>query len=525
MPLMRLLFVILSLGWCLPILISAAVLTPASVFGPHAVLQRGGDGVPVWGTAEAGARVAVTFSSEHGTARGTDVADASGRWRVALGPLPEGAVGKLIFETEKGERRVSPDVLVGDVWLCGGQSNMEWTLRKSAGAAEAIVDVNLTKIRQFRVRAAISDEPLASPQGGEWVVCTPETAGDFSALGFFVARDFFRRGGIPQGLINCSWGGTAIETWLSGNAIASGARAELSSVKMRWRQRQEKYPAAKLVYDQAKAAYDAEKQAAEAAGSNFTKRAPRAPSGGPKDRAVPSRAFNAMVHPISGYGVRAVLWYQGEANWEFPREYAGLFAALIEDWRRAWDRPELPFVFVQLPGFGGDGTTCWPILREGQAAALALPKTSMVVTCDLGEPKEIHPRNKEEFADRLAKVIRRDIFGESIVAAGPTLHSASRDGETMRVTLGGVGEGDLAAVLRSAVPKPGAFELAGDDRKFYPASAALAAGGREVIVRTPFVREPVALRYAWRDFPAPVLFNKAGLPAAPFRTDDWVDKP
>ncbi|WP_052362429.1 sialate O-acetylesterase [Geminisphaera colitermitum] len=513
---------LLFVSLLMPTLLAAA-LTPGALFGPYAILQRDRR-VPVWGTADSGERVVVTFSSKQGVVRATDTADEAGRWRVMLGELPEGAAGELIFETEKGERRVSPDVLVGDVWLCGGQSNMEWTVRKSAGAAEAIAEADLPQIRQFRVRPAISDEPLSEPKDGKWVVCSPKTVGEFTALGFFVARDLFRGSGVPQGLINCSWGGTAIETWLSGNAYASGARPELSVVKARWEKRRANYPAAKLAYDQAKAAFEEEKRAAEAAGASFTKRPPRAPSGGPQDRAVPSRAFNAMLNPLAGYGVRAALWYQGEANWQFPREYAGLFAALIEDWRQAWGSPELPFVFMQLPGFGGDGTVCWPILREGQAAALSLPATSLVVTCDLGEPKEIHPANKAEFADRMAKVIQRDVFGESVVASGPVIRSARRDGEVMRVKLAGVGEGDLTPVLRSLAPKPGAFELAGEDRKFHPAAATLVADGREVIVRSSLVRAPVALRYAWRDFPSPVLFNKAGLPAAPFRTDDWLDK-
>jgi sialate O-acetylesterase len=483
------------------------VLSP--LFGDHAVLQRGVP-VPVWGRAEPGEHVVVRFG---GVEAGTDAGE-DGRWQVMLPMLSVGMRGELVCASASG-RTTSLDVMTGDVWLCTGQSNMEWTLHKSANGDQEVAAAHFPEIRQFRVKQVTSDVPLAEP-AGRWVVCLPETAGDFTAVGYFFARDLWNRNRVPQGLINASWGGTPIEIWIPSETYAGASRPELVKVSQRWTKLREAYPDAKMKYDKALESFNEEKRQAQKAGQTFSKIEPKAPS-----RGVLSRAFNAMVHPLAPFAIRAVVWYQGEANWQFPREYGGLLGGLIEGWRTAWHQPELPFVIVQLPGYGGDGMTCWPFLREGQQSAAKLPSTALVVTCDLGESKSIHPVEKKAFGERVSLVIRRSVFGEDVIAAGPTVLSTKVDGASMRIKLAAAQNQGEKPVLRSSPLRTGAFELAGADHKFYPAAAILE--GDAVTVSTPMVPAPVALRYAWREFPSPVLFNQAGLPSAPFRTDDWTD--
>jgi sialate O-acetylesterase len=289
-------------------------------------------------------------------------------------------------------------------------------------------------------------------------------------------------------------------------------------VQERWDKIVADYPAAKEKFDRALAEWEEKKKAAEQAGQEFSQPKPKAPDGGPKSRGV-SGAYNAMIHPLAPYTVRAALWYQGEANWKYPGEYGRLLRALMKDWRAKWQDADLPFVIVQLPAYGGDGNVCWPYIREGQAAAVpALPPAGLLVTVDLGEPKEIHPPNKQVFADRLTRTVRRTVFGEDIDDKGPIILSATPEGAAMRVKVEEKGK----IVLRDQPPVLGAFELAGEDRVFHPAAVRLE--GNDLVVSSPAVPAPVALRYAWREFPKPCLFDDQGLPAAPFRTDDWPPK-
>lgn len=481
---------------------------PAALFGDHAVLQRDCP-VAVWGTADPSEAVKVRF----GGVSAEGVADANGLWKVVLPCLTGGEKGTLFFESPKGSA-ASEDVLVGDVWLCAGQSNMEWTLRKSDHAAEETAAADFPEIRQFKV------PPLAKPDlqdqvQGKWSVCTPQTAGDFTAIGYYLAKDLHERSLVPQGLLNCSRGGTQIESWLSPEALAS--QASLSIVMDRWNQLATAYPEAKAEFDVAMDAWNREKAEVEKAGTSFAKPKPVPPGGDPASRGLPSSVHNAMAAPVLPYTKRAVIWYQGEANWQHPPEYKDLLQALIVDWRKKMGQGDLPFAIIQLPSYGTDDTLSWPILREGQAAALQLPATSLVVAMGLGGT-DIHPLNKQDYAARLAPVVRRDVLGEQIVASGPQITSAVTEGSRMRVLLAG----DGTPVLKESPDRVGAFELAGEDRRFYPAKADMDGG--DILVTSDKVPSPVALRYAWRSNPIPVLFNKEGFPAAPFRTDQWIDK-
>ncbi|XHR31003.1 MAG: sialate O-acetylesterase [Chthoniobacteraceae bacterium] len=486
-----------------------AAVEPDRLFGDHAVLQQDVP-VTVWGHAKPCEKVSVRF--QENTVEG--VADASGHWQTQLPPLKTGSPGDLIFETAEG-KKISRDVVVGDVWLCAGQSNMEWTLVKLAPPQKDAAEASFPGIRQFKVAPLASESPVGETKG-EWVVCSPQTAGQFTAIGFFVARDFFRRNGHPQGLINCSWGGTGIETWMSPEALDSSKRK--SVVADRWKQVMDAYPASKVDYDQKLAAWNEERKVSDAAGTVFSQKKP-VPPAGPGDRNEPSGCFNAMMHPLIPCTVRAVLWYQGETNWKYPEEYRNLLEALIWDWRLKWSAPHLPVVIVQLPGYGGDGMKSWPVIREAQSAVSTLPNVALAVTMDLSS-KEVHPLNKQGFGERLAVTIRKNIFGEACIASGPKIVSAVSENGAMRVKV--TNEGGPIVLRECENPqKVGAFEVAGVDRKFYPADARVE--NSDIIVRSHLVPEPVALRYCWRESPDPVLFNAEGFPSPPFRTDDWAD--
>ncbi len=494
------------LFFCFSVAQCVAQLSPSPLFGDHAVLQRERP-VAVWGWANPGSKVVVTFGK-----RSVEVpVDEGGRWMARLPELSGGESGDLIFESGN-ERVVSRDVVVGDVWLCTGQSNMEWTVKKSAEAESETAAAHYPTIRHFKVLPGTSDTPRAEVKG-RWVVCSPETVGDFTAIGYFLAKDLLKETKQPQGLINSSWGGTAIETWLSTEAVDSDPT--LAVLRERWEKAVTNYPAAKERFEKALVDWEAGKKAAEQEGRVFKDAKPKAPDGGPNARGL-SRAYNAMIHPLAPYTIRGDIWYQGEANWKYPTEYGKLLESHIRDIRSKWNDEDLPFIVVQLPGYGGDGNQCWPYIREGQADAVArLPGTGLVVTADLGEPKEIHPTNKQVFGQRVARVLRRVALGEDIEDSGPLLISADREGVGMRVKL----DRGKGVVLRDSGTDLGAFELAGDDRVFHPASAVLESG--DILVTSPAVTQPVALRYAWREFPRPIIFNTGGLPAAPFRSDDW----
>ena len=484
---------------------------PSPLFGNHALLQRSIP-VPIWGTAEPGETLTVTF----GKISDTTTTDESGHWRVQLPAMEGGKTGDLIFKGSKGSV-TSSDVLTGDVWLCAGQSNIEFPLSRAASAPEEIAAAQLPNIRQFKVVPFSSLTPSKELKGN-WVVCSPQRAGEFTAVGYYMARELYKQNSVPQGLINCTRGGTDIESWLSQAALQS--RPEFQVVFDRDKKVAAEYPAKKEAYDKAIAAWNERTQKATPSGIPLTEKRPLPPLGAADDKNRATSCFNGMVYPITPTGIRGIVWYQGENNWAHPDEYQGYLQALIQDWRSCWNRSDLPFLVVQLPNYKGNSSALdihWAELREAQAAALSLPHTGLVVTMDVGDPKEIHYTNKKPVGERLALVARRVVFGETVVDSGPAFVSARQEGHGMRVTFDDKGS---PLVLRPPSLECRSFELAGADRKFYSADAELK--GKDVFVSCPEVPDPVALRYCWRFNPAPVVFNQAGLPAAPFRTDQWV---
>lgn len=455
-----------------------ADVTLAPLFTDHAVLQQG-RAVPVWGRAAAGEHVSVTYRG--GTVGAT--ADPDGRWIVLLGAQPASAEGADLVVAGAQSRVVRTDVVVGEVWLCSGQSNMEFTVddpKRPAfqlqNAKAEVAAANYPLIREFTVGRQVAHAPTGDATGS-WTPCAPATVGAFTAVGYFFARDLHQRLGVPVGIINSTWGGTPIEAWMSPLALA--ADPAFAVVGERWRKGSPVYLA--------------------------------------RPSWEPAGLFNGMINPLLPYGLRGVLWYQGESNANRAAEYHALFAAMITAWRAHAGQPDLPFYWVQLANYvepHNPGGVTWAYLREAQAQALSLPATGMAVTIDLGDPKNIHPHNKQEVGRRLALLAKVRTYGLTGDFSGPVFAGAERAGPGLRVRFR-YAEGGL-----TAADKPlDAFELAGADRKFHPASAVIA--GDTVLVQSPAVPDPVAVRYAWADNPSANLYNGAGLPAAPFRSDNW----
>lgn len=485
---------------------ASAKVSLAPLFRDGAVLQRE-QALPVWGTASAGEKIHVAF---HGQAQDT-VAGADGSWRVRLAPEQASAQPAELVVTGENTVRVT-NVLVGDVWLCSGQSNMEFRVSQANDADKEIAAANFPLLRCFKIPHLVAETPQ-SDCPGEWKVCTPETAGAFTAVGFFFARDLQARLGVPIGLIDSDWGGTFIEAWMSAAALKADPAAKL--IEERWQKVLADFPAKQAVYEKNLAKWTEGEAAAKAAGRPYEKRKPAKPEG-PGSRWLPSGMFNAMIAPLTPAAIRGVLWYQGEANGARGPEYRTLFPGLITQWRAAFGQPALPFGFVQLANLDRavDKTGQeWAWLREAQTGALALPMTGMAVTIDIGNPKNIHPKNKQEVGRRLALWARAQVFHEEVEYAGPRFAAATPEGAALRVSF------THAAGLALHGEGPGAFEVAGEDKKFVPATARV--DGDALVVSAEGLAHPVAVRYAWRNGPSAVLFNGAGLPAGPFRSDRW----
>ncbi len=475
----------------------------APAFSDHAVLQRH-QPVPVWGTAPAGQTIVVAL----GPQRKSAIASADGRWQVTLDPLRADDRPQTLTATCQATTLTRTDILVGEVWLCSGQSNMEWPLRLAKGAAEALPQANEPWLRELASDKRPSDTPaavLATDRG--WVVATPGTAGDFTAVGYFFAQALHRRLGVPIGLVYAAWGGTPIESWVPQPTLEhSSAWPEFEK---QWREALRVFPQRQREYPALDRAWRAADEESRRTGQPNSLPWPHPPVG-PGTAYAPGGLFNGMIHPLAPYALRGILWYQGESNVGHARDYADLFPAMIRDWRALWARPALPFVFVQLPNYadGNPGGTGWAELREAQRAALALPNTAMVVTIDLGEANNLHPTDKRSVGERLEHVVAGRLFGADVEWSGPTVRAATRDGDTVRLRF------DHAAGLQLRGTASG-FELAGADGKFVAATARV--DGDSVTLTAAGVSTPVTVRYAWANQPVSSLYNAAGLPAVPFQ--------
>ncbi|QDH71244.1 sialate O-acetylesterase [Marilutibacter alkalisoli] len=617
------------------------------IFADGMVLQRG-QPIQVWGRAGAGARIEVTLDGDRVRAR----ADADGAWRVELPAREAGGPFTLRIDDGRAARELR-DVLVGDVWLASGQSNMEWPISQSADAEAEIARATDPLIRHFKVPKSWSGEPQWQLAGGDWVASSPDVAGQFSAVAHFFARELRDSTGVPIGIVDSSWGGSRIEAWMDAPALGlDPAAAAMAARRAREADERALQETRRRLSAWSDAADDSGWEAADFDASDwvaipvpglwesngwvgldgvawyrttFTLDAAEAKAGVllgvgrvddsdvtyvngqrvgattqqynlVREYAVPASAlragvnqiavrvtdtgggggihgagselfvqpvggtrraldgawtfrvanavvsavddnknqfgtllYNAMIHPLQPYGIRGVIWYQGESNAapvEQAMRYRELFPALIGQWRAQWQAPALPFLWVQLAAFGTAADTVadgvvqaspWAVLRESQSATLSLPATAQVVAIDVGDVADIHPRNKQDVGKRLALAARHVAYGESLVHTGPVFAGARFENGAATVVFE-ADSGPLAA--RGGGDAVQGFVLAGADGVFHAADAVL--DGDRVIVRSRRVAKPVAVRYAWSDNPASAdLVNEAGLPASPFRSDDW----
>lgn len=502
MKLLRLFFLSLALAG-----FARAEVTLAPLFQDHAVLQRDLP-LPVWGRAAPGEHVAVAF---HGQTVGT-TAGADGRWIIYLAPVPASADPAELVVTGSNVTTVK-DVLVGEVWLASGQSNMEWPLRMAANGDAEVARANFPALRLFSVLHAVASQP-AETATGNWSPCTPDSVNQFSAVAYYFGRDLLRKLGVPVGVIGTYWGGTPIESWTS-SATLRGTKA-WPEIDARW---QKILPTAAdyaARYPADRAAWGKAEEHAQAAHTKNPLTWPPPPMG-PGTPFEPSGLFNGMIAPLQPYALRGVIWYQGEQNWLHPEEYAELFPTMIRSWRAQWGLGDFPFYFVQLANFTvvADPTgRAWARLRDAQSSALALPATGMAVTIDIGNPQNIHPLNKQEVGRRLALIAKTQVHGIPGDVSGPVFASATAEHGALRVHFTHAGTGLIAA--NQPVQS---LEVAGADRIFHPATGKIERDTLLVSART--VPAPVAVRYAWSNAPVANLFNGAGLPAVPFRSDDW----
>ncbi len=486
----------------------------ASLFQDHAVVQCD-QALPVWGTADPGEAVRVEFRGQAAsTTTGSD-----GKWMVRLKPMAGSAEPAILRVTGRNQLTIS-DLLTGAVWLASGQSNMEFRVEQGDNAKTEIASAQHPMIRQFDVPNLVASSPQTNT-AGHWEICSPATVAKFSAVAYYFARDWQQATGMPVGIINSTWGGTPIESWMSAQTLDSNPNFQ--SALARWQKTLAEYPEKKTEYDGALKQW--EKEDATALGSAgkaqtvFRKAhpKPRAPRG-PGHHWTPAGLYNGMVAPLVPYALAGAIWYQAESNADYPAEYTALFDAMIRQWRHEWCR-DFPFYFVQIANFDGTATDRapgeWAWLRDAQARALALPNTGMAVTIDIGTPGNIHPKNKQDVGRRLALIGRHELLGEKIEFSGPIVLSVVREGAKLRVNF------SHATGLTAGDERPRAFEIAGADHKFYPAQAEIE--GESVVVSTPGIPEPAAVRYAWTNAPDAHLKNAAGLPATPFRSDDWAD--
>jgi sialate O-acetylesterase len=518
-----------------PILIavalSAAALAGAQVRAdvkPHALFTDGmvlqhGMNCPIWGTADPGEDVSVRLDIHDLSFKArTNKADAEGRWQVALpmSTVKAGGPYALVIKG-KADTVILRTVYVGEVWVCSGQSNMEWPISRTLNAEETIRTAANSQLRLFTVPKNTSDKPLDGfKDDPKWTESNPDTVKNFSAVAYFFGRDLQKALDVPIGLIHTSWGGTVAEAWTTRAALESNS--ELQGMIGPY---EKSKASAQANYEKALKKYEADlvkhkESVAKAKEENKEPpRAPRKPVEPGKNPNRPCVLYNAMIHPLQPYAIKGAIWYQGESNASRAYQYRTLFPTMIESWRATWEQGDFPFLFVQLAPFmqivSEAQESAWAELREAQLlTSLHCKNTGMAVITDVGDPKDIHPKKKEPVGARLALAARAIAYGQNIEHSGPLYDKMTvKDGKAV-LRFKHVGKG-----LEAKGGSLGGFTIAGADRKFYNAQAEIR--GDTVLVWCYKVPEPVAVRYGWANCPVVNLWNKDGLPASPFRTDDF----
>jgi sialate O-acetylesterase len=506
--------------------ISRAELKVPGVFGDNMVLQRSAM-IPVWGTADPGEEIYVTFEQKTPDGRREEgkaaIADKDGKWMVKIGPYPSGGEPGVL--TVKGpEKKNAPkgaknaivfkNVEIGEVWVCSGQSNMEFKLKGATDAEKNVAAANYPQIRLFQAPHKATPTPQTDVDA-KWVECSPAAVKDFSAVAYFFGRNLFQDLKVPIGLIDTSYGGTPAEAWTSREGLLA-----VDSLK---------YYVEKLDADAAK--YDPEKakaaleealtkwKAAADQAKKDNKKIPNKPTlqGRPGETShSPSALYNAMIAPLIPFAIKGAIWYQGESNSGRAYEYRTLFPTMIQDWRAHWHEGDFPFLFVQLaPYFDGNSEGVrYAELRDAQLnTALTLKNTGIAVITDAGDEKDIHPKKKEPVGVRLALAARALAYGEKLEYSGPIFKSKKIEGSKVILTFDHVGNG-----LMVKGDKLTGFAVAGADGNFVDADAVIE--GDTVVVSSPKVEKPTDVRFGWKNFTPLNFFNKDDLPASPFRTDE-----
>ena len=473
---------------------------PNPLFSDNTVLQRG-KRVPVWGKASEGERVQVEFA---GQKVGTVAKD--GRWMLWLEPLKASSTPRIM--TVSGQNTVTvKNVLVGDVWVCGGQSNMEWALAKASNGAEAVARAADPQIRLLMIPKLAVDEPRTDTKV-EWKECKSETAKSFSAIGYFFGRDLRKVLNVPVGLIGSNWGGTPAEAWTDHKTLET--TPGLKMLLDRQAKAEAEFDQVKFDAENAKIKGQYEADVAKALAVGKPKpNGPRLKLAPKRNHRRPCALYNGMIAPLQPYAIEGVIWYQGENNNGEAKLYQTLFPAMIGDWRATWGQGAFPFLFVQI----APHKNMTPELREAQLVTWQeTPNTAMTVITDLGTPEDIHPTRKEPVAARLALAARALAYGETIEYSGPVFDGMKIEQDRAVLGFKHVGTGLVA--------KDGdlkGFTIAGVDQNFVAAKAEIM--GAAVVVSSEQVKAPFAVRYGWANVPDVNLYNKEGLPAAPFRTD------
>lgn len=498
------------------ILSAHAAVTLPGIFKDHMVLQRDKP-IPVWGWAEPGQEINVKFAAQTKITH----ADKEGRWKVVLDPMPASS-DPAILRVSGRSTEVVRDVLVGEVWLCSGQSNMAMTVKGVVNAEKEMAAADFPHIRMFFVQSFTATSPQDQCKG-VWQSCSPRTIPNFSAAAYFFGRELHQSLKVPVGLINSSVGGTAIESWTSMQAMQKEAR--LQPLLKRWEkdvgvheqpENMAKNEAARKQWQEAVKATQAAKQPAPPQ--------PTYIGSDPLNANRPGNLFNGKIAPLIPFALRGVAWYQGESNAGNGPLYAIQLPLLIRDWRTRWGS-EFPFVWVQLPNYQKRETdpaapTTWARLREAQTQALAAtPHTGMTVNIDIGDAGNIHPTNKQQIGHRLALWARANVYGEKIVWSGPRYETHVIQGSEVVIRFqhaGGLKTSDGGVAVKG-------FAITDETKHWQWGEARIQNG--QVIVSHPSIQKPVAVRYAWANNPEVNLINGAGLPTAPFRTDDWPMDP
>lgn len=490
--------------------VSAIVRLP-SIFNDNMVLQQNAI-INLWGSASPLEHIVVEFNNQIAECD----ASPEGKWKVELPPIKTGGPFELII---KGNNTIKlKNILIGEVWLCSGQSNMEFPLKKTNDAEKEIAQADFSSIRIFIVKRNAASSPQEDCKG-EWVVCSPKTIGDFSGVGYYFGENLHKELNVPIGLIQSTWGGSPAEAWMSNDVLESDP--DFKPILERWDKQMKKYPEVLEKYNRNKKSLLKQWIIDSTDAINKGMAPPSKPNTpqGPGSRNTPSGLYNGMLYPLVPLSFKGVIWYQGEANAGRAYQYRKLFPAMIKNWRDLWKAGDFPFYFVQLPNLNRQpepSKSGWTELREAQLITLTVINTGMAVTIDIGDPINLHPTNKSDVGYRLSLIALNKDYGQTDISfSGPIYHSCNKFENKIYINFKPTGNG-LVAKDGSALK---GFTIASDDKKFVAASAKIE--GDQVIVWSDQIKNPAAVRYAWADNPICNLYNSTNLPASPFRTDDW----